>query len=61
MVLDAGRIVSPFSSRDQLDAHFVLKVEFDAPSELLKDEKSYFRALVDESGDKEKLVAMLKQ
>ncbi|KAK7681762.1 hypothetical protein QCA50_015109 [Cerrena zonata] len=35
--------------------------EFDRPSKLIKDEKSYFRALVDESGDKETLVAMIKE
>ncbi|TCD71270.1 hypothetical protein EIP91_011749 [Steccherinum ochraceum] len=32
--------------------------EFDKPSELLKNEKGLLRRLVDESGDKEKLVAM---
>jgi ABC-type proline/glycine betaine transport system ATPase subunit len=30
-------------------------VEFDSPAELLKNEKSFFRSLVDESGAKEKL------
>ncbi|TFK79744.1 P-loop containing nucleoside triphosphate hydrolase protein [Polyporus arcularius HHB13444] len=33
-------------------------VEFGKPSELLKNEKGMFRALVDESGDREKLYAM---
>jgi len=33
-------------------------VEFDKPSELLKNEDGMLRALVDESGDKENLVAM---
>ncbi|TCD68828.1 hypothetical protein EIP91_009695 [Steccherinum ochraceum] len=32
--------------------------EFDKPSELLKNEKGLLRRLVDESGDKEKLIAM---
>ncbi|CAL1706378.1 unnamed protein product [Somion occarium] len=34
-------------------------VEFDKPTELLKNEKSYFRALIEESGDKEALLAMI--
>ncbi|CAL1702786.1 unnamed protein product [Somion occarium] len=34
-------------------------VEFDKPTELLKNKKSYFRALVEESGDKEALLAMI--
>jgi hypothetical protein len=33
-------------------------VEFDRPSELLKNEKGMLRALVDESGDIYRLVAM---
>ena len=33
-------------------------VEFGKPSELLKNEQGKFRALVDESGDREKLYAM---
>jgi ABC-type multidrug transport system fused ATPase/permease subunit len=33
-------------------------VEFDRPSELLKKEKGMLRALVDESGDADRLVAM---
>ena len=33
-------------------------VEFGKPSELLKKEQGMLRALVDESGDKEKLYAM---
>jgi len=35
-------------------------VEFDTPSELLKNDKGMLRALVDESGDKNNLVAMAK-
>jgi hypothetical protein len=30
-------------------------VEFDSPAELLQQEKSFFRSLVDESGAKDKL------
>jgi len=33
-------------------------VEFDRPSELLKNGKGMLRTLVDESGDKDNLVAM---
>ena len=33
-------------------------VEFDSPKELLKNEKSLLRALVDESADKDALYAM---
>jgi ABC-type multidrug transport system fused ATPase/permease subunit len=33
-------------------------VEFDAPMNLLKKEESLFRALVDESADKDELYAM---
>ncbi|KAK7681700.1 hypothetical protein QCA50_015047 [Cerrena zonata] len=36
-------------------------VEFDKPGELLKNQKSYFRALVDESGDRDTLVNMIKE
>ena len=35
-----------------------LQVEFGRPSELLNNEKGLLRALVDESGDREKLYAM---
>jgi ABC-type multidrug transport system fused ATPase/permease subunit len=35
-------------------------VEFASPTELLKDEKSFFRSLVDESADKEALYEMAK-
>jgi ABC-type multidrug transport system fused ATPase/permease subunit len=33
-------------------------VEFDKPLELLKDDKGMLRSLVDESGDRDNLVAM---
>jgi ABC-type multidrug transport system fused ATPase/permease subunit len=33
-------------------------IEFDSPSELLKQENGLLRALVDESADKEQLYAM---
>lgn len=36
-------------------------VEFDRPSNLLKNRESKFRALVDESRDKEKLLAMVEE
>ena len=35
------------------------KVEFGSPSVLLKNEKGFLRALVDESGDRDKLYAMV--
>ena len=35
------------------------KVEFGAPKDLLQNEKGILRALVDESGDKENLYAMV--
>lgn len=38
--------------------HVFRKAEFDKPIELLKNEKGFLRRLVDESGDKEKLIAM---
>lgn len=34
------------------------KVEFDKPSELLKNEDGRFRSLVDESGDRDLLYSM---
>ena len=37
-----------------------VQVEFGKPSELLKNEKGRLRALVDESGDREKLYEMAK-
>ena len=37
-----------------------MQVEFDTPSMLLKNEKGILRALVNESGDKEVLCAMVK-
>ncbi len=36
----------------------MLQVEFGRPGELLKNEKGMLRALVNESGDREKLRAM---
>ena len=38
--------------------HRVTQVEFDKPSELLKNERGLLHMLVKESGDKEKLYAM---
>ncbi|KAL0957018.1 hypothetical protein HGRIS_003119 [Hohenbuehelia grisea] len=48
-IMDADKIMV-------LDAGRI--VEFDSPKELLKDENSKFRALVDESGDRDALRAM---
>ncbi|KII86412.1 hypothetical protein PLICRDRAFT_144122 [Plicaturopsis crispa FD-325 SS-3] len=48
-IMDADKIMV-------LDAGRI--AEFDGPSELLRNEKSLLRALVDESGDKEKLYAL---
>ncbi|THH12876.1 hypothetical protein EW146_g7283 [Bondarzewia mesenterica] len=48
-IMDADKIMV-------LDAGHI--VEFDKPSELLKNEKSMLRALVDQSGDREALYAM---
>jgi len=39
-----------------LDAGHI--VEFDSPSQLLKNDKGVLRALVDESGDKDNLIAI---
>ncbi|KAH9939277.1 uncharacterized protein BXZ73DRAFT_76000 [Epithele typhae] len=50
-IMDADKILV-------LDAGNI--VEFGAPTELLKNEKGTLRALVDESGDKEKLYDMVK-
>ncbi len=36
-------------------------MEFDSPIALLQNEKSYFRALVDESGDKENLFSIAEK
>ncbi|EJU03269.1 hypothetical protein DACRYDRAFT_106434 [Dacryopinax primogenitus] len=36
-------------------------VEFDSPMALLQNEKSYFRSLVEESGDKEKLISVAER
>lgn len=58
MVLDAGRIVRCSMSPSLTFADVWAQVEFDKPSELLKNEKGFLRQLVEESADKEKLVAM---
>jgi ABC-type multidrug transport system fused ATPase/permease subunit len=42
-----------------LDAGHI--VEFDSPSQLLKNDKGMLRALVDESGDRDNLVAMAER
>jgi hypothetical protein len=36
-------------------------VEFDTPIELLKNEKSYFRSLVEESMDKDDLISVAEK
>lgn len=61
MVLDAGRIVSYIFSMCLFQCLHLTsprQVEFGKPSELLENEKGLLRALVDESGDREKLYAM---
>lgn len=61
MVLDAGRIVSAHNLSSKVPKHpdtLPPQVEFDKPSELLKNPKGKLRALVDESGDKEHLFSM---
>ena len=64
-IMDSDKIVSGSTpiSRPPLTVHQMVLdagniVEFGKPSELLKNEKGKLRALVDESGDKEKLYAM---
>ena len=55
MVLDTGNIVSGLMY-DIFDFQLtqVMQVEFASPKELLAKEKGFFKALVDESGDKER-------
>ena len=62
MVLDAGRIVSTANkvSLGGKDLWISSKVEFGRPNELLANEKSLLRALVEESGDREVLYSMAK-
>ena len=57
MVLDAGRIVSCLHA-SSLAVLTQPQVEYGPPSELLKNEKGFLRALVDESADKDTLYAM---
>ena len=55
MVLDAGNIVSQCTTAI-VDLHLIranFQVEFASPKELLAKEKGFFKALVDESGDKD--------
>ena len=64
-MLDAGHIVRllVFLLRrlfSLLIAASLSQVEFGSPGELLKNEKGMLRALVDESGDREKLYEMAK-
>jgi len=51
-IMDADKIMV-------LDAGRI--IEFDSPAELLKNESGMLRALVDESGDKDALYAMVKR
>ena len=56
MVLDAGNIVSECPI-DVVGFHLtraIFQVEFASPKELLAKEKGFFKALVDESGDRER-------
>lgn len=57
MVLDAGRIVSCLRA-SSLAVLTQPQVEYGPPSELLKNEKGFLRALVDESADKEHLLSV---
>ncbi|KAF7966729.1 hypothetical protein HWV62_37247 [Athelia sp. TMB] len=59
MVLDAGRIVSRLVDLRGTNSSLSKKVEFDSPAELLRDEKGRLRALVNESKDKDALLAMV--
>ena len=68
-IMDADKIVRSIAANMLLVfSHVVLQmvldagrlVEFDTPSALLKKEHGYFKALVDESGDKDALRAMVK-
>jgi hypothetical protein len=60
VVLDSGKLVSCPFMRPVAGAYTSLQVEFGSPRELLLKEGSFFRALVDESADREKLHALLK-
>ena len=57
MVLDAGRIVS-LHVPGMAICLSIAQVEFGPPAELLRGDGSFFKSLVDASGDKEKLYAM---
>ena len=61
MVLDAGNIVSHTLSYILFYLILSGQVEFDSPQELLKDEDGVFRGLVDESGVKDTLHAMVTE
>lgn len=61
MVLDAGRLVSLYFAEAPRVIYPPSQVEFDSPRELLKKEGGLFKALVDESGDKEMLYGMAER
>ena len=61
MVLDAGHIVSDTALSIRGSSLTIEQVEFGKPADLLENEKGMLRALVDESGDKEELYAMMEK
>ena len=61
MVLDAGHIVSDAALTNRGSLLTTKQVEFGKPADLLENEKGILRALLDESGDKEELYAMVEK
>ena len=61
MVLDAGHIVSDTTADNPRIVAESKQVEFGKPADLLENKKGMLRALLDESGDKEELYAMVEK
>ena len=61
MVLDAGHIVSDTTLTIRGSLLTDEQVEFGKPADLLENEKGMLRTLLDESGDKEELYAMVEK
>ena len=61
MVLDAGHIVGDTALTIRGSLLINKQVEFGKPADLLANEKGMLRALLDESGDKEELYAMVEK
>lgn len=57
----AGTSLCLLGSPIETDLFLLAQVEFATPRELLGNEKSFLRALVDESADKDALYAMADQ